>query len=1027
MRKISLIMVLFLLGFSMVITPVKAQQTRFSNNPEAMFRSAVKLFEKEKYGAAMEQFLLVLEMEPEGHPLLLIEAEYYYALCAMQLYNPPGEDLLSDFVEENPENSRVRSANYLLASHQFERKRYKVALRSLEKVNTFDLERKQIPVHYFMLGYCQFRSDQLDKAKKNFSQVPYQHKEYGSLARYFNAHIAYLQGDYDYALKSFEAIALDPAVKSLVPYYIAQIHFLKGDYARLLEVAPSLMSNTSPQRKPEIQKMIGEANYKLGQYEQALPYLQGYMDQNGFRPTRDDYYQMGFALYQAGKFSEAIPHLKEATYTPDSLAQNAYYHLADCFLKSGDKTQAIESFNAAYKLGFIGQITEDALFNYAKLSYELSFNPYNKAIKAFQDYLQKYPNSKRVDEVNSYLVSLYLSTRNYKSALESIEGIKNKNKDLLEAQQRIYYYRGVELFNDNKIQEAISLFDQAIKGNNDPAITASARFWKAEGLYRTGDIDGAIRQLDAFRTASVSKQLPFYEQVHYNLGYAYFNKKQYSKALESFNAFIRNPGSAGRDVVTDARLRAGDCNYMNRDYATAISLYDEVISLSRQDADYALFQKAIATRVMGSFEMSNQVLLDLISRYPKSPYVDDARFIVGDNYMTYLGQPAKALQTFESIVRDSPKSQFALKSLLKIGLIHYNTHDYLKARETFERVAEQYPGTEEARDAVEFIRNIYIELDQVDQFVEWASKVPNVNISNADVDSTTYTAAENNYIKGNFDRAIKGFADYLNKFPNGFFVLEARFYKAECDMKQGNMNDALSGYEKVADMPLNRFSEEAVRQSAGLNFNSKNYKKAIEHYKRLEGSASYKSDIILGRTGQMRCYALLDDHENTIRSAEKLLSSDRLAPDLETEAHLRIARAAFAIDSIPLAEKEFRIVVERNSSEQGAEAKFFVSEILFNKNLLKEAEKSCFELVDRYSSYDYWVARTFILLSDIYLRNNNAFQAKHTLQSIIDNYQGEDLVNLAKSKLQAILDAEKAKQTPPQATPGMNIEDGDDE
>ena len=74
-----------------------------------------------------------------------------------------------------------------------------------------------------------------------------------------------------------------------------------------------------------------------------------------------------------------------------------------------------------------------------------------------------------------------------------------------------------------------------------------------------------------------------------------------------------------------------------------------------------------------------------------------------------------------------------------------------------------------------------------------------------------------------------------------------------------------------------------------------------------------------------------------------------------------------------------------------------------------------FELAENYSS-DYFIAKAFILLADIYVIQENDFQAKATLESIIENHEGEDLVNLARKKWELIVEREvlinKIKEEP---------------
>ena len=85
-----------------------------------------------------------------------------------------------------------------------------------------------------------------------------------------------------------------------------------------------------------------------------------------------------------------------------------------------------------------------------------------------------------------------------------------------------------------------------------------------------------------------------------------------------------------------------------------------------------------------------------------------------------------------------------------------------------------------------------------------------------------------------------------------------------------------------------------------------------------------------------------------------------------------------------------------------AEAKYMLAQIEFENGKYDECEKTIFALSENYASYDYWVAKGFLLLSDVYLKKGNTFQAKQTLKSIIDNYEGKDLVEIARGKLAAI-------------------------
>jgi hypothetical protein len=83
-----------------------------------------------------------------------------------------------------------------------------------------------------------------------------------------------------------------------------------------------------------------------------------------------------------------------------------------------------------------------------------------------------------------------------------------------------------------------------------------------------------------------------------------------------------------------------------------------------------------------------------------------------------------------------------------------------------------------------------------------------------------------------------------------------------------------------------------------------------------------------------------------------------------------------------------------------------LAEIAFNSGKVEESEKMIHQINANPSS-EYWLAKTFVLWADIFKSKGNTIQAKQTLQSIIDNYEGdEELIELAKQKLISLTDEE---------------------
>ena len=132
-------------------------------------------------------------------------------------------------------------------------------------------------------------------------------------------------------------------------------------------------------------------------------------------------------------------------------------------LKLNDKNKARMAFSSAAKMDFDPEIQEDALFNSALLTYELDYSPFNEAVQALNEYLDKYPNSNEAMRPTTYLVMAYLNAKNYSLALASIDKIRDKNNEIKKAYQKIAYYRGLELFSNGNLQEAADLLTSSTR------------------------------------------------------------------------------------------------------------------------------------------------------------------------------------------------------------------------------------------------------------------------------------------------------------------------------------------------------------------------------------------------------------------------------------------------------------------------------------------------------------------------------------------------------------------------------------
>ncbi len=1007
-KKIIIIQIFFLGLF----TAIEAQQSVYFTNLNSDFLKGKELFEKEKYANAREYFHKAQQSLSGENTNLKAEAAYYEALCADRLFNEDAEYLTYKLAGDYPESPLVNQAWFNLGNYLYASKKYNKAIEYYEKTDKLQLKDDDKAELTFKLGYCYFTRDDFDKARSIFSEIKDIDTRYTAPAVYYYAHINYSQGNYQTALNGFQRLADDETFGPIVPYYITQIYFLQKKYDEVIAYAPRLMENVTEKRKAEVARIIGESYYKLNRYKEAVPYLEEYMD-NASYVTKEDKYELAYAYYQAGELDKAVKLFENISSGESLLSQNSLYLLADCYLKLNDKNKARMAFSSASKMDFDPDIKEDALFNYAMVTYELLYSPFNEAIKAFNDYIRLYPNSKRTDEAYHYLVLAYMNTNNYSQAYESIEKIKNKTPEIKKAFQKIAFYRGLELFNNLRFQDAIDMFDNsAMYGTPDISIGARAKYWKAEALYRLGNYTEAIGSYQNFLETPGALSLDESNLVNYNIGYCYFKMNNYKEASSWFRKYVDYMEGARIPATADAYNRIGDCYFVQSDYNSAISYYDKAIQTNKTDQDYAMFQKGFSLGLVNKDEQKIAEMKSLMDKYPGSPYADDALYEIGQSYLK-LQQYDAAIPSYKELISDYPNSSYVKSALVKLGLIYYNTDNNQESMKMYKQVVADYPGTDEAKDALTGLKNIYVDMNNVNAYFDYVNGLGSfAKVSTNEQDSLIYTSAEKLYMSGDCENSVKGFENYIQKFPDGNFILNAQFYKGDCNYQQQDYDAAMQSFDYIISKPKNIFTEQALLGASRIQYQKKDYKKALNYYTLLDSLSETRGNIMEARIGIMRCYYNLQDYNPAIDAAKKVLATEKISAETEREAQFDMAKSLYALDRLVLAREEFSKVATEVNSEEGAESKFRVAEIYYKQGDIDKAEKEIYDFSDKTTPHQYWMAKAFILWSDIFMKKGDDFQAIQTLQSLIDYYENntDGIIALAKEKKQKIVDAQEANE-----------------
>ena len=994
MKNTFVILILYLLSFWIHTDEIYGQQSEIDINLYADFNHALKLFNSKSYAAAQKSFRKVTE-HTKNNTNLKADASYYEAICAIRLNLKDADKKVLSFVNNYPNSNKKDKAYFNVGNYYFANKKSAHALKWYSKVNTYALSDSNKNELNFKMGYAFLTTRNLDLAKSKFITLINDPK-YGNDSRYYFGYISYKQEDYEIAEKTLEEIADDQAYKSEVTYYLLDISFKSGKFEKCIEVGKKLLKDAKPKEASEISKIIGESYFNLKQYRESISYLEAYKGRKG-KWNNTDFYQLGYAYFKQKDFEKSVNNFNKIIDEKNNVSQKAYYNLGECYIYLDKKPEALNAFKSASEMSFDLTIKEDAALNYAKLSYEEG-NPYKSVTLVLQEFLEKYPKSSSYEEMNELLVTSYIYQQDYQGALNYLKNKKSKQNQNLS--HEVSYYRAIQLFNLNKFQEALPYFENA-KKSIDNSIKVMAHYWNGEANYRLKNFQTSILEFDEFKKIA-SKETTELSLIDYQIGYSYFKLKEYPAAALAFQNFIDTQVN-DMSLNDDAIIRLGDCFFATRDYAKAIKTYKKIVDQIVASADYAQYQMAMSYGFLDKNDDKIKQLESLLINFEISNFKDDALFQLGNTYSA-LKDPKNAHRAYRKLLQDFPKSSYTTRALLRDGLLYFNDNENRKALKNYQEIVSKFPNSAEAKEAVTNAKNVYMDMGAIDEYATWAKGISFVNITDAELDHSSYKAAENKYISGDFSKAIEGFRKYINSFPEGLHILPAHFYLAKLLPKEKS-KDAEVHYQYVVDQPQSEYSEESLNKLSQILLEQEDWTSAIPLLERLELEANLTLNILFAQSNLMKGYYQSQEYKKAVEYAEKVLLQEKLEATIEYDAKIIIARSAFQTDDDVKAE-EFYTEVERNASgELKAEALYHVALFANKKKEYEASNETIQTITSDFSAYKYWGAKSFVIMAKNYyaLENSDPYQATYILENIIKNFpQFEEIVNEAKNELKKI-------------------------
>ena len=973
------------------------QETIQFDESMVLLKKAEELYAHNELGLCLQLIDRINKLPLHQSSSTLAKAEILGARAALQMNIENADLALQETLIKYHPSQETADGYFDLGQYYFANKQYDKSIEHFSRVTDPQFQEE---VNY-KLGYAHFVKKDFAKAKRYFGPSLMNKGPYFYNINYYDGMCSYFEKDYSAAIKSFRRVEKSPQYQQYVPYYITQIHFAKDELDQLISYAEPKSTNDKLKNINRIRLLIGQAYYKKGNFQKALEHLE-YYESTTDKLTKEEFYQLAYTQYQNKQWQKAAENFKELNQLDTDLGQLSNYYLADCYLNLDDKVSARSAFKKVARSNFNSSIQEEAHFNFGKLSAQEGYD--TDAINTLSFFKE---GSKFYNESQSILSQLFLRTNDYDRSIAALENISNKSLELKSAYQVVTLSSALQSYQEGDLDLALSQIKKSLKSPISPDFKAQSLFWESLISQEKGDLSKSKKGFDLYFDNKPNKNaLPpdcQPSKANYYQAYNFLKKDDYERALAFFEKSIK--ADLKEPHLTDATIRSGDCLFGLNRYSKARYYYQTAQSKDPITAAYAHYQNAIIEGLEGKTYEKIIVLDELLKKYPESEYVDDAYLELGDSY-TLLGNNAEAFEAYEQLILNfQDRSVLINQALLKLGLSSYNQGDLKSAIKYYKKVMANNPTGKESTEALASIEEIYINnLGQSKEYLDYLDNLPNYEIKEGSRDSLNYRIAEIQFENGEYIKATRSFTDYITTHPKGIYIIPAYFNRAESETFSKNYQKALPDYEVVIDKGVSSYYETSLQKASVISLNElQDYTKAYIYSTAL---INFSSDPQLKHQAELNAMQSAyksDRLEEANTLASVLLQNTLSNVEDKVAASFVIGKHSAATQKTTQAVEAFNYVIRNNSGSLAAESSYLLSELFYTTNQLEQAEQQCKSTNSVSSNYPYWIAKSLLLLSDIYLAKNDLFNARAATEAVIENFNEDpEIIKEAELKLAQI-------------------------
>lgn len=697
--------------------------------------------------------------------------------------------------------------------------------------------------------------------------------------------------------------------------------------------------------------------------------------------------------------------------------QGFFYRKAFCLLKRGYYTEAAWYYR---NLAGIEQYRNDADFYLAYIDYVNG-----EYDKAYNQFLKIKSSGHKISEVEYYINQIDYLHKEYAKVASTSEsllkgnipvemmgetmrvgglsyfklGDKARAKDLLNqyvdyagdgAELTALYSLGTIYYDEGNYDKALKLFNDITKEEEQGPLVQSAWLYIGQIYVALDDPQAAVMAFD--KAANQTWDYDVAEAASYNraVTLASGNTIPFADTVETMESFITNyPHSP---YISSLSKYLANAYYSRRDYDAALRQLDRI---SPQDASVKatrqkiLYQKGVDDMQEGRITAAIQALTEASSASsPDKEVAAQAALWLGDAYFDQdkYAEAAKAYQNAIGLGKLGDNTGLAYYNL---GYSYMKQDNYTQAENAFKKAYDSKTLTsQQAADArLRYADCLYYNRKYSDAL----SLFRTIKNEGGDKAYVSLREAEILGRQGKINEKITILESIVEQGAGTSVYSAALASLADAYSEKGDDRKAAQLYSRIIEtgsVDDNSDAYYALATNAENLYNAGDLQGALESYRQLEKSgipALYKTAIL----GIMRSSS---SNAEILEYASKVESQSGISADIRTEAIFRGAKAGLALggDNRAKALESLKELSESSDRYWAAQSAVMAGDELLKDNNIEEAEKILSGLIEKGTNDNYWLARGYIGLADVYKAKGDNHLAKLYLETLKSNYPGSE-------------------------------------